>query len=250
MEREQFKSTLIEMLNREVNKPNRISVLKSQELDVIKTLPKCNLDFIETGDFTRIEWNTYSTILNLQVPIDKLIVFENLQEMILEIAKKIYGRQGDHFLTEIRIGVLLEQNERIDFSDISITETIKRSLNEADVLMNQQKYDQAFTLIHTAFTGYLRNILNEKGIQYNERDTLNQLYNMIHNSIQSEISSPEIADLVKAIIRGNTGSISAINEIRNRHTLAHPNEVIIEKREAEFAIKIIKILTDYINCFI
>lgn len=47
-----------------------------------------------------------------------------------------------------------------------------------------------------------------------------------------------------------SGAIAAINEMRNRHSLSHPNEDIIDKREAEFAIKIIKDISDYINAVI
>ena len=41
--------------------------------------------------------------------------------------------------------------------------------------------------------------------------------------------------------------IAAINEMRNRHSLSHPNDDLLKKREAEFAIKLIKDMSDYIN---
>jgi hypothetical protein len=53
--------------------------------------------------------------------------------------------------------------------------------------------------------------------------------------------------LIKTLIRSASGIISSINDIRNRHSLSHPNEEIIGENEALLAIKIIKELTNYIN---
>lgn len=41
--------------------------------------------------------------------------------------------------------------------------------------------------------------------------------------------------------------ILAVNEMRNRHSLIHPNDDLLQKREAEFAVKLIKDVSDYIN---
>ena len=65
--------------------------------------------------------------------------------------------------------------------------------------------------------------------------------------LAENITPQEVADLVKTTIRSGSGVISSINDIRNRYSLAHPNEVIINKREAEFTLQMIKVITDYIN---
>ena len=56
-----------------------------------------------------------------------------------------------------------------------------------------------------------------------------------------------MAGLIKTLIRSASGVISSINDIRNRHSLSHPNEEIIGEREALLAIRIIKELSNYIN---
>lgn len=52
---------------------------------------------------------------------------------------------------------------------------------------------------------------------------------------------------VKKSLRSASGVIAAINDMRNRHSLSHPNDDLLKKREAEFAIKLIKDMSDYIN---
>lgn len=240
-----FKVTLIKALE---NKANTVAGYKTDSIwSVIMALPQCNLYIEETGIFTRREWNTYCSILHIQAPVEKQNDFLHEQDKILDVAESIYGRQGDNYLTDIDIGILVQHYENINFSNISLTAVISKAISDAELFMQQGKYDSAFDRIHTAFHGYLRKVLDNKGVSYEESDTLSQLYTKLHDKIESEISSPDIAELVKKTIRSSSGSIAAINEMRNKHSLVHPNTSILDKREALFAIKIVKDVTDYIN---
>ncbi len=118
----------------------------------------------ETGIFTRREWNTYCSILHIQAPIDKQDSFIKEKDKILDIAESIYGRQGDNYLTNIDIGILIEHYEVIDFSSISLTEVIAKAIADAELLMSQGKYDSAFDRVHTAFHGYLRKVLENRNV--------------------------------------------------------------------------------------
>lgn len=240
-----FKITLVKALE---NKCENDSGFRTNEMwSVVMTLPSSNLYIEETSIFTRREWNTYCSILHIQVPIERQVAFVKEQKKILEIAESIYGRQEDNLLTDIDIGILIEHYEIVDFSGIAISDVIAKAIADAEQFMTSGKYDSAFDRVHTAFHGYLRKVLDNKSVQYEESDTLTQLYTKLHDKVASEISSSEIAELVKKTMRSSSGAIAAINEMRNKHSLSHPNDYIIGKREAEFAIKIIKDISDYIN---
>lgn len=211
------------------------------------SLPQCNVYLEETYLYTYQDWNTYCTILHIQAPIEKQKIFNSKKDDIFQIAKKIYGRQGDNLLTSVDIGILVEHYELIDFSTISLTEVIGKAISDAELLMGEGKYDSAFDRIHTAFHGYLRKLLDNKGVAYVESDTLSQLYTKLHTELSSNIGSTEIAELVKRSLRSASGVIAAINKMRNKHSLSHPNNDLLQKREAEFAIRLIKDLSDYIN---
>ncbi len=243
-----FKITLIKALEHKANAEWTFGTDNMWE--VIMTLPRCNVYIEETGLFTRREWNTYCSILHIQAPIDKQDSFISVKENILDIAESIYGRQGDNYLTNIDIGILIEHYEVIDFSSISLTEVINKAVADAELLMQQGKYDSAFDRVHTAFHGYLRKVLDNKSVAYEESDTLSQLYSKLHSEISSTIGSAPIAELVKKALRSASGVIASINEMRNRHSLSHPNNDLLQEREAKFAIKLIKDLSDYINSVI
>lgn len=240
-----FKLTLIKALEKRANSDFTFGTDSMWE--VIMTLPSCNLYIEETGLFTRVQWNTYCSILHIQVPISKQECFIREKDNILGIAESIYGRQGDNLLTHIDIGILIEHYEVIDFSAISLTEVIEKAIADAELFMTQGKYDSAFDRVHTAFHGYLRKILDNKKVDYEESDTLSQLYTKLHTKINVEIGSSSIADLIKTTLRSASGIISSMNDLRNRHSLSHPNNNLLDKREAEMVIALIKIVSDYIN---
>ena len=243
-----FKNTLIKALEQKAN--TDVNFDTGEIWEIIMALPQCNVYLEETSLYSYEEWNTYCTILHVQAPIEKQSVFMSQTDKILQIAKKMYGRQGDNILTGVDIGILVETYEVIDFSTISLTDVIGKAISDAELLMRQGKYDSAFDRVHTAFHGYLRKILDNKQVTYDESETLSQLYTKLHKEISSTMGSSEIAELMKKSLRSASGMISAINEMRNRHSLSHPNDNLLQNREAELTIKLVKDLSDYINSII
>ena len=243
-----FKITLIKALEQKADTDWKFGT--DNMWKVIMALPRCNVYLEETYIYTYTDWNTYCTVLHIQAPIEMQDIFTSQIEGLLEVAQKIYGRQGDNLLTNVDIGILVEKYEVIDFSAISLTEVISKAINDAELLMEQGKYDSAFDRIHTAYHGYLRKVLDNKGLCYEESDTLSQLYTKLHTKISSNISSSEIAELIRTSLRSGSGIIAAINEMRNKHSLSHPNDDLLQKREAQFAIKLVRDISDYINSII
>lgn len=193
------------------------------------------------------EWNTYCSILHIQVPFNKKYLFLAVSDKIFDIAESIYGRQGDNHLTNLDIGILIGKYEVIYFSTISMTEVITKAISNAEMFMGHGKYDSAVDRVHTAFQGYLRKVLENRGIRYEESDTLNQIYNKLHTDICSKIGNTSISDLLRTSMRSASGMITSINDLRNKYSLVHPNDELLKDREALLIIKLVKHLSEYIN---
>lgn len=234
-----FKNTLIKAL--ELDKSPMID-----KAEILSTLLKSNAYIEYTGLFTYREWNTYRAYLHIQVPVENYELIKNNELQILTVASRIFGRQGDHFLTDIETGIIISKNEVIDFTDISVTDVITKAIEDAELFMSNGKYDSAFDRVHTAFHGYLRKKLDDIGETYEESDTLNQLYNKLHIYVSANIASDQ-SGIIKTTLRSASGIINSINDLRNRHSLVHPNESIISVREAKLCMKLIKELSDYIE---
>ena len=164
----------------------------------------------------------------------------------MSVAEKIFGKQGDYFLTDIEIGIIVSTHEVIDFSNISVTDVIAKAIEDAELFMSDEKYNSAFDRVHTAFYGYLRKKLDDLGESYEESDTLNQLYNKLHSYVSADIANDQ-SGIIKTTLHSASGAINSINELRNRHSLAHPNGSIISVREANLCIRLVKELSDYIE---
>ena len=233
----------------------RNTLIKALELDshsmkdksqILSALLKSNTYIEYTSIFTRREWNTYCAFLHIQVPVESYEMMKRNEDKILSVAEKVFGRQGDHFLTDIETGIIVVSHEVVDFSGISVTDAISKAIDDAEVFMSEGKYDSAFDRVHTAFHGYLRKKLDDLGESYEESDTLNQLYNKLHSYVSAHITT-DISGLIKTTLRSASGVINSINELRNRHSLAHPNDDLISAREAQLCIRLVKELSDYIE---
>lgn len=169
MDNKTFKAMLIKVLEKKSN--NGRFILGSSLEEVLDILPRCEVILEETNLFTGIKWNTYRTILHINVPLEKENFIESVREDILEAARKIYLEE-DYILTDLEMGFLSEENGVIDFTDIASTDVIKSAIDNAELFMEAGQYDLAFDRIHTAFHGFLRSKLDDFGIDYAESDTL------------------------------------------------------------------------------
>lgn len=235
-----FRNTLVKALEMD----NVTPILEKTK--VLSTLLKSNTYIEYTSIFTHQEWDTYCAILHIQVPIGDYELIKSSEKSILKTAKRIFGKQGDHYLTDIEVGIIVISNEVIDFSGISVTSVTTKAIEDAELFMRDGKFGSAFDRVHTAFHGYLRKKLDDLGESYEESDTLNQLYNKLHVYVSSNIAIDQ-SGIIKTSLRSASGIISSINDLRNKHSLAHPNGSIITSREAKLCIKLVKDLTDYIE---
>lgn len=78
-------------------------------------------------------------------------------------------------------------------------------------------------------------------------DNLSALYSKLHYYYADTIQPPDMAERIKKILRSGSSIVSMVNEIRNNNTIAHPNEQLIQKREAELVIHIVRAMVNYID---
>lgn len=135
-----------------------------------------------------------------------------------------------------------------DFSIIaSRSGTIQKAVNDATVFIREGVFDSAVDRIHTAFHGYLQQLLTEHQMEFGKDDSISSLYSKLYTLYGTIIDPPEVALRVKTILRSGAGLISAVNELRNNNTIAHPNGSLIQEREAQLVIELVKCMVDYIE---
>lgn len=241
---DKFKMMLGKMIERDAESSFH-STDEKQLLISALNVSKVHLD--KTDDFAYMGWNTLATYLRLTVPFDKIDLFEDYEDTITEIARNLYGKQGDNVLKSTHISPLSDDYEIIDFNQISISDEITQAIEDAEIFMSNGKYDSAFDRVHTAFHGYLIEILRINGVEINKKDNLTKLYGQIQPLIEKKIDPIELSEIIKSTIRGANGMISSLNQARNNYSLAHPNKSLIGKNEAKLIISIVSGITNYID---
>ncbi|HDI8168686.1 TPA: abortive infection family protein [Staphylococcus aureus] len=247
---DQFKSLLIKTLERKSS-----SNYYEGGNEIVSKMKISEVTLDETDDFTYYKgykkgWNTLCTYLKIRVPFDDLDFFESHKDLITQTASSIYDKQGDNVLVDTILVPLPENYEVINFSQLKISDVVSQAIEDAESFMSNGEYQRAFDRVHTAFHGYLIEILKKYEITVPRDENLSKLYSRIQQLIEKEIQPTELADIVKTTIRSSNGMINSLNEARNRHSLAHPNTNIIGKREAKLIIGISSTVTDYISGYL
>ena len=247
---DQFKSLLIKTLERKSS-----SNYYEGGNEIVSKMKISEVTLDETNEFTyykgyKRDWNTLCTYLKIRAPFDDLDFFESHKDLITQTASSIYDKQGDNVLVDTILVQLPENYEVINFSQLKISDVVSQAIEDAESFMSNGEYQRAFDRVHTAFHGYLIEILKKYEITVPRDENLSKLYSRIQQLIEKEIQPTELADIVKTTIRSSNGMISSLNEARNRHSLAHPNTNIIGKREAKLIIGISSTVTDYISGYL
>lgn len=245
MNENDFKLNLGKILERKFLKKEDVN-LGIDFIDVYTSIPDCNVSFEYTGLFTRREWNTYRAIIHFQCGLGKIDVFEKYSEVILSEASSLFGKQDDYYLTDISIEPKMEKFDVFDFSELGLNETLRRAIGDASIFIGQGKYSSCIDRVHTAIHGYLRSKLDDLEVSYEESDMMPKLFNLLYREWET-LNNSDLDDMMLKALRSASATLDVLNDIRNRHSLAHPNDNIIGENEAKLVLGLAESISRYIN---
>ena len=136
----------------------------------------------------------------------------------------------------------------LDFHQMATkSDTVQKAIEDAELFIREGKMESAVDRIHTAFHGYLQIQLEKHGKSFQKDDSISSLFNNLIDCYQASIHPENVAKRVKTILRSGGGMINAINELRNNNTTVHPNEQLIQKREAMLVLHLMNAMVTYIE---
>ena len=130
---------------------------------------------------------------------------------------------------------------------MSPSEIVEKALEDAQVLLVSSGPVSAVDRVHTALHGYLKSTLDQKSITYKPDAGMTELYKCLREKV------PEIKDLgersedINKMLRSLASVLDALNPIRNRASVAHPNDNLIGEAEAKFVINIVSSVLHYLD---
>lgn len=127
------------------------------------------------------------------------------------------------------------------------TETVRRALADAEHLLQKNGATSAVDRVHTALHGYQLGLCAEMNIPVPPDPSLTQAFKLLrkqHPALQAE--GPRAQDIEK-ILNALSTILDALNPIRNRASIAHPNEVLLDETDARLAMNTGRTLFHYLD---
>lgn len=158
-----------------------------------------------------------------------------------------YTLDGESFVRPTYTDFLYPTSNKEEPLDLKISnQVVERAIADVEALLPTSGAVSGVDRIHTALHGYLRLVCVQSNIEFNKDDSITKLFKLIsqqHPKFQSVASHSHIERLLKSF----AGIMDSLNPIRNHASVAHPNEELLEKDEAELFINVVRTLLRYLD---
>lgn len=125
-------------------------------------------------------------------------------------------------------------------------EVVIRALADAEALLDKQDATSAIDRLHTALHGYLRDLCDSGGIQYEGDPTAPRLLKLLReNHPASQAQTPRAEEVFKVLTAMGT-AVDALGTIRNTASVAHANDALIDKADAMLVVNFTRSMLQYL----
>lgn len=224
-------------------------LLRSRERDYAATL-------LDSIPFQLSEGTNYFgdefLVLHTTTSIEQYIEFSELKkDPATSSAFRIIAdtfRELGKYVRFIAVAPISEKLDLVPQPNLEITsEVVERALKDSQQLIYASGAASAVDRVHTALHGYLRAICEKEHFQSSDLPSLTELFKVLranHSSLKNiGIGMEESKKLLGALAT----ILDTINTLRNRASIAHPNDKILEEAEAVLAINCTRTIFHYLD---
>jgi hypothetical protein len=148
----------------------------------------------------------------------------------------------------MKVAVRLESDGQVNTPPILQTsETVYEALKDAEILLNSRGPKSAVDRAHTALHGYLKKLCQDRGETLPNDPSLTQIFKILREKFVEFSTVIPHDDEAKRVFGSMATALDSLNTIRNRATLAHPNELLLDSAEAMLYINLSRAVLGYIE---
>ena len=142
----------------------------------------------------------------------------------------------------------LEVGQAVASEQLVITnETVERAIQDTKILLETNGATSSVDRIHTALHGYLKEVCKQEKITLTDDENLTQVFKKLKASHPKlQLGGPRQND-IDHIINSFSNTLDKLNPIRNKASLSHPNEELLEEDEAMFVVNSAQTVLNYLN---
>ncbi|HEU0143548.1 MAG TPA: abortive infection family protein, partial [Nitrososphaera sp.] len=120
-------------------------------------------------------------------------------------------------------------------------------IKDAETLIERSGATSGVDRVHTALHGYLKAVCDGQGIAYGADAGITELFKLLkqnHPKLQNlGTRSAEITQVLRSL----SAILDALNPVRNRASVAHPNIALLEEDEAMLVINVARTILHYLD---
>ena len=127
------------------------------------------------------------------------------------------------------------------------SETAVVALEDAQALLESRGPTSAVDRVHTGLHGFLKGACTDARLAFEPDATPNQLLKLLLKSHPSLQDLGDHCQEMQKIIRSSASIVDAMGTLRNRASLAHPNEELLDHDEALLVINLARSLLRFLD---
>jgi hypothetical protein len=186
-------------------------------------------------------------ILETSVPQDQA-------KIIRGVVERFPVGTGSASRTEALKQELLDISQRLNgvavvkAPSLAITSAVvERAISDAEALLKANGATSSVDRVHTALHGYLIAVCEKVAIPYEKDASITTLFKLIkqgHPAFAGQVSRQAE---IETILRSSSAILDALNPVRNKASVAHPNQKLLPREEAFLVINIARSLLHYFD---
>ncbi len=190
------------------------------------------------------------SVLRLVVSVERYVQME--EEVKSKYVRLAYN-QIANAVTNIRF-IVAELSEDENFPPVKapslqITSAIvERALADAEELIRDRGAVSGLDRVHTAFHGYLKVACDSASLPTAPDASITALFKVLreHHPALTVTANPATKEIDK-ILRTLSSIVDALNPLRNRSSVAHPNDQLLDEAEAMLTINAVRTMLHYLD---
>ncbi len=124
---------------------------------------------------------------------------------------------------------------------------VERAIADAEALLKSGGPVSAVDRVHTALHGYLKTVCADAQISFGKDPDITELFSQIRQHHPSLQNLGEHQESVLKVLRALGKVVDALNPARDRGSMAHPNETLLDTQEARLVINASRTLLHYLD---
>jgi len=127
------------------------------------------------------------------------------------------------------------------------TATVERAISDAETLIQKSGATSGVDRVHTALHGYLIAACDDAKILYPKDPDLTQLIKLLRQQHPKLQNLGTRAQDITQVLRSMAAILDALNPVRNRASVAHPNPQLLDQAEAMLVVNATRTILHYLD---